>query len=391
MESLKERIIVVDDKTLADFSKLYSSEFNNGQIKKLCLPKHLNSSDRQQNFKIRCAKDPMKVHYFAPKIKDYIKSGKICMPSENLNPLFHAVYLAYTYHIPLILSPDHIWLAIIQGLSNHIKENSEELRGKFVNFKGKKDLSLKRPDFVYGSSKNDWDGVINDFNEQMKENLNEDFTKSFYRKFSTTTKIEATSYNIAIMDAMQNYFKFTLYGGCTMTKVKLLGNVVDWQIIRTKAENLKKYELGWWSEYLLPILDKLLKAFEGEDDKIFWNCIMKRAEPSGSGSRPFADGWIFNFFPYLHDEFKGTYYKNPGLQKIDKFLKFAAEEEEVAKVDVISKLPDGLSSVPFNYVDLLDNGKEHTMRFSAGFVGCEFDGEFIKPAIGWCVTELNEI
>lgn len=394
MESASyEKIIVIDSKTPADLSVLRSTTFDQLQIKKLCLPKHLNSSDRNENFKIRCAKDPLKVHHFAPKVQDYIRSGKICMPNENLNPLFHAVYLAYTHHIPLILSPDHIWLTIIQGLSHHIKENAEELRSKFVSFEGKMDITLTRADFVYGSSKNDWDGVVDDFNEQMKKNLNEDFAKNFYRKFSTTTKIEATSYNIAIMDAMQNYFKFTMYGGCTLTKVKLLGNMVDWQIIRQKAENLKKYDMGWWADDLLPILDKFVKTFEGETDTTFWNCILKRAEPMGSGARPYADGWIFNFYPYLFDEFSGKYFKNPALRKIDKFLKFADKEEKDEELalqkDVVSLLPDGLSSVPFDYVDLLNNGEKHKMRFSSGFVGCEFDGEFIKPVIGWAVTELN--
>lgn len=387
MEAAKERIIIVDEKTEANLSILKSTNFDEAVIKAMCLHKHKNAKDPQAIMNMKCAKDPIKVHYFMPKIKDYIRSSKMCMPRENLNPLFHAVFLAYTYHIPLIISPDHIWLAIMQGFANHIRENSEKLRDKFVNFQGKMDLSVLKPDFVYGSPNNDWDGVIEDFNDQIKKNVNEEFTKNFYASFSTTTKIEATSYNITIMDAMQNYFNFALYGGCTMTKIKMLGSLSDWQSIRQKAENLKKFDLTWWADYLLPILDKLIKAFEGENDNVFWNSILKRAEPSASGSKPYADGWIFNFFPYLFYDMEGVYRKNPCLKSIEKFLTFPSLKEMSSKEDVVSNLPDGLSSVPFKYTDFADNMKEHDMRFSSGFVGCEFDGEFIKPAIGWCVTE----
>lgn len=190
---------------------------------------------------------------------------------------------------------------------------------------------------------------------------------------------------------MQNYFNFELSGGCTLTKVKLLGNLLDWQAIRQKAENLKKYDFSWWTDCLLPILDKFVKTFEGETDPTFWNCILKRAVPAGSSTRPQADGWIFNFYPYLFDKSGGTYFKNPVLRTIDKFLKFAEANEEPQKSDedVVNELPDGLSSVPFVFKDLLNNSKKHKMRFSSGFVGCEFDGEFIKPAIGWAVTELD--
>src|SRR5579885_1546412 len=55
----------------------------------------------------------------------------------NTHNLLATVNTAYDNHLPLVFSPDHIWLLIAQGLSQHINNNAEELRHQFVNFEGK--------------------------------------------------------------------------------------------------------------------------------------------------------------------------------------------------------------------------------------------------------------
>ena len=390
MESnLKECIIVINDKTTPDLSKLTPTKFSSNDIKRLCYYKHSNNSDREESFKLKFAKDPVQVHYFVPEIQSYIKSVKPFDDNSNLNPLFQSVYLAYTHHIPLILSPDHIWLTIIQGLSQHIKHNPDPF-SKIVN-ETKMDLKLLRKDFIYKSHTNDWVNGISDINKQMKSKIEQDYFKNCSHKFSTTSKIETVSYNIAILDSLQKYYKFELDEGCTLTKVKLLGVLNDWLIIKQKVENLKKYHIFWWIEHLLPILDKFIKAFEGEEDKIFWNSIIKRVEPARSETKNYADGWILNLFPYVYDEYNDTYKKNPALRKIEEFLNFddQIKESNVLKEDVISLLPDGLNSIPFKFIDLGNNRMEYDMRLSSGFMGCQLEGEFIKPVIGCCVTEID--
>ena len=46
-----------------------------------------------------------------------------------LNPLIEAVHLAFSGHRPLILSPDCIWLTIVQGFGHHVNKYAEDLRG----------------------------------------------------------------------------------------------------------------------------------------------------------------------------------------------------------------------------------------------------------------------
>lgn len=48
---------------------------------------------------------------------------------------------------------------ILQAISTHVGLNAEELRAKWVQHEGKKDLTVKANDFVY-QKKNDWASVI---------------------------------------------------------------------------------------------------------------------------------------------------------------------------------------------------------------------------------------
>src|SRR5687767_7709059 len=46
----------------------------------------------------------------------------------RFHPLVEAAWAAYGHHRPLVLSPDIIWLTIVQGLATHINEHVEQLR-----------------------------------------------------------------------------------------------------------------------------------------------------------------------------------------------------------------------------------------------------------------------
>ena len=80
------------------------------------------------------------------------KEMKFYMPHERKqmsNEFVQSIHMAYQYHHPLALSPDIIWLAIMQGFAIHVKENSEQLRKQIVDFDGKKEITvvLEETDF----------------------------------------------------------------------------------------------------------------------------------------------------------------------------------------------------------------------------------------------------
>src|SRR5882672_8372400 len=64
----------------------------------------------------------------------------IAVTTECSNPLVEAIHLAFSRHLPLTLSPDAIWLTIVQGFSHHVNQFSEALRGRLVTHQGQRDL-----------------------------------------------------------------------------------------------------------------------------------------------------------------------------------------------------------------------------------------------------------
>ncbi len=51
--------------------------------------------------------------------------------------LVHAVYLAFSQHRPLVLTPDVIWITLAQGFAQHVNNHAEALRSRMVVHKGK--------------------------------------------------------------------------------------------------------------------------------------------------------------------------------------------------------------------------------------------------------------
>ncbi len=71
----------------------------------------------------------------------FAKQGDWIVP-QRTNGFADAFHYAYFGHLNLVLSPDMFWLAILQAFSVHVEQNSEQLRSKFVDFKGKKALTI---------------------------------------------------------------------------------------------------------------------------------------------------------------------------------------------------------------------------------------------------------
>ncbi len=162
---------------------------------------------------------------------------------------------------------------------------------------------------------------------------------------------------------------------CGIPKLKLLGSREDWKLLLERTKQLAKYELKWWIDYLLPILEKFLSVFDGEIDANFWNCSYKinRFGGPGSGSYSVVNGWINNFFPYVSDQVSEN---------------FVSIDKIGAKIDVGLNPhggPSGMTKTPFVW-DY--HGKEFKMEFLGGFMGVALiDGEYLTPHVGWAVGE----
>lgn len=294
------------------------------------------------------------------------------------HPFVEAIHTAYDKHYPLMLSPDMVWLCIEQGLANHINENSETLRKKFVDFEGKKLIMLERDGFVKGSSHNDWQGCFAEFSDKLSDFIGKK-RDLIVGTFSTTGAIEKAVSEVILMDSMKSYFKYGMRTMCGIPKITLEGTPEDWMNIRTRVENLTEFDLEWWTKPLLPVIDKLIETAKGNPDKEFWDILYKKTDGSGG---PYTSGWFNVFFPYLsgvnYKTKEAILYRNGYIDKIEQ-KRFDGPNP--------NDFPMGLSKVPFKW-QVIDH--TYDMEFLGGMVGFhQRDDLTIIPNIGWAIRDTG--
>jgi hypothetical protein len=77
------------------------------------------------------------------------------------------------------------------------------------------------------------------------------------------------------MDTFQAYFEYEMLAGCGIPKVTLLGTPDDWRSMRRRAGMLSEFELTWWTDALLPVLDQIVETAEGQVDPSFWRSFFR--------------------------------------------------------------------------------------------------------------------
>ncbi len=214
------------------------------------------------------------------------------------HPVMAAVHEAFMDHRPLRLSPDMIWLMIVQGVANHINAQAELLRPRFVKHEGQLQIEIRRDDFYKGSPENAWPEVFAQFASAIASHVGP-ACELFRAEFSTTGPVERAALDVVWLDAMQSYFQMKLRTRCGIPTITLEGTTDDWQLILDRVETFHDLQLEWWLDALRPILAQFAAASRGEIDAAFWKSIYRLHSESGG---PYITGWIAAFFPYLKDE-----------------------------------------------------------------------------------------
>lgn len=282
---------------------------------------------------------------------------------------FNGLLSAFKMHKSITLSPDMIWLLIVQGFSYHVAANSEKLRTMFVSFEGKKDLVVKRQNLTpETATTDDWMGIIDEFVGKIDENTKDHIALVLEPKFSTTTPVSHTAGMASIMSAMKHYFDYrVIMCVCGFPSITIEGIVEDWELIKQKTEALAKYDLEWWTSKLIPIIDEFINARKGNCNFEFWHKMIRLNGGRGPYDPSFIDGWICTFYPY------DRYGSRNGL----------------GSISGSSKLPSEILDTPFILEHLGPNGLMNVnCELDSGFMGVNetkiADGVYnVRPIIGW--------
>jgi len=323
-------------------------------------------------------------------VEEYRKANILACSGYNSNavngvdyhPLVASVHLAFSEHRPLVLSPDMIWITIVQGFAQHVKNNAEKLRCKFVAHAGRIPLVCQRNDIFENSPESAWDEAILDLSAQLETQLGP-IHGQLMTDFSTTGHIERTACAVSLLDAFQPYFQYVVYCVCGIPEITLEGKPEDWLRLREKIDALRGYEIDWWLPHLDKIADQFHRASTGDIDVAYWQNIYKQKDAYGWH---LMNGWILHLIPYMKNHASGSYTVINPL--------FDGSEDDIAAANacpfaarVTSRdLPGGISMAPFT---LAGKDKTTKMQFLGGFLGVEQNSETmaLRPKLGWAVRK----
>lgn len=300
----------------------------------------------------------------------------------GVHPFVAAVQLAFDAHLPLSLSPDHVWILLAQGFANHLNLHVEELRGRLVAHEGKLLLSARRDDFVRGGL-NPWPELFDQFTAELRQHLGKR-CELVVANFSTTGLLERTVSQLVLLDAMQGYFEYELLSLCGIPRVTLTGTPADWRSIRARAEVFAEFGLDWWVRELRPILDGFVAAAEGEVDTAHW-CSMYKLDDNSGG--PYITGWLSLLFPYLRH--RAAHDAPPQLiphPYLRGWRERMLDKNSFGDAPTTDAFPSALACVPMRW-DYL--GQIIPMQLLAGFAGVRQDPTTLEvtPQLGWAIRE----
>ena len=300
--------------------------------------------------------------------------------------LIQGLVLAYKNHYPITITPDMIWILVLQGFSRFMEKYEDSVRDIFVNFEGKKELNVeiynKTP---YTATKEDWDGIMKEFVEKIGQHVGQETTDSLECNFSTTSQVAKVTSQVAIMSAMKQYFTYkATFIGCGISTVTLEGSMQDWEKIKSKLEFLSTKGLEWYTKHLIPIIDKILESknyynYNGQlnEELIeFWKGMVRVKGKGGLYDPLIINGWIVKFIPNLSKKTPEVY-------------------EEISEKQV----PDQIISCPMELTWIISPEKKIDYKCSlfSGFYGMIQDKETfnVRPVIGYAIvvdekTEYNE-
>ena len=298
--------------------------------------------------------------------------------NHGKSSLIQGLILAYKNHYPITVTPDMIWILILQGFSRFMEEYAEQMREKFVNFSGKKDLKVERlEETPYTATKEVWDGIMKEFVEKIGKNVGQETIDNLECNFSTTSPVALVTSQVSIMSAMKQYFYYGLYmGGCGISNITLEGSIQDWEKIKSKLEFLSTKGLEWYTQHLIPIINNFIEtkkyySAKGKlsDDLIeFWKRMIRLKGKGGAYDPHIINGWIVNFIPNLLNEKPEVY-------------------EELYETNI----PDQIISCPMELTWIPPPGnKKYEFKCSlfSGFYGMIQDKETfnVRPVIGYAIV-----
>jgi hypothetical protein len=310
----------------------------------------------------------------------------------DFHPLIAAAALAYQKHYPLALTPDVLWLTILQGVAQHIANHSGVLQARLVTHQTKMELVVQTGLGSLPKTDAEMMAATQPFVDLIEQHVLPEKRFVLNTKFSTTTDVERIAGAIVVMDAFQPYFDYVFYIICGIPSITLEGTTEDWKLLASKVQllNDSDLDLGWWTKELLPLCDHFVHASRGDVDRSHWKNLCKLVERYGAND---LNGWLLKFIPYVRrDRNELPVHRNPVLALTNFDVKTGPQERFTISGCTSNMLPTGVSRVPVTCKNI-SSGASVSLQFLAGLVGVAQSPEdfTVKPVAGWGIANQSGI
>ncbi|MFJ4189497.1 DUF4419 domain-containing protein [Kitasatospora sp. NPDC089509] len=286
--------------------------------------------------------------------------------------LLRAAHIAFARHLPLSLSPDVLWYAVVHEVAVHVRLDAERYEGLFSATPGRKRTIQVRDDSLL-SADADWARSIRLVREPLAKEIGPELVELFQPAFSTTTPDDVSSVLVALMDVVSPYYEFLWITMCGIPRVRLEGTAADWALLAERVGELAEWfePLGPWFAALRTVLDEIAAtAAGGPVDQEFWRSLYKWESESGGD---FVSGWITAFF--AHTQTLAGPVPRTDFRWLDGRARFTE-----------NAFPSHVSKVPFQWETV---GGIRSMAFLGGVLGIERDGEYVRPRLGNAVLAVE--
>lgn len=295
--------------------------------------------------------------------------------NNDINRFILAAHEAYDHHLPIEISPDSIWLCLLQGFSQYINQQPETYRNKFVQHIGKETINISGDEYVLNSKTNNWATIVPQIQQQLINHVGINIYNIFCSPMSTSDSYDTTVALAALSKTTNTYFNYTMETNCHIKQYKILGDLSDWNKIKYRLNYFKQFGLEWWINLILPILNEIIAAIEGTRvNAKFWRSFYKHRYGDNTS---LVHGWINVFFPYLIQNNKNL--KNGLLFG----WQITMELENTGN-------PIGYFHPGYTILDISWNykGEIVPMEFISGFMAMSRDTDkTIRPEVGWLIRK----
>jgi hypothetical protein len=290
----------------------------------------------------------------------------------TVNPLLAAAKLAFDQHRPLCLSPDMIWLTVLQGVAEHLYAKSITLMvDNSASAIKRHSLNVSTETLPIGSPESDWAVIIADAANQARQIIDSELAELFSVTFSTTTSLERSAFDLTLLAGLDRYLTmFDALAICGFPSITLEGTVDDWKQLQAAVALTQQCCMPAWTQSLRKIASHFVSAAEGKPSLGYWEQMVYRKRDGICHASDIISGWIGDLFPY-----------GARFGSVSQKRQLRGQDQ----TDIVD-FPNGLGRVS------MLTQRSSRIDIHAGLIGVEqLEDLTLRPKIGWTVQRQSTV